>query len=96
MSRSHAAIGVGLGILSTAFMGLFLFALGIAATADDPEWFVRVTVAVFALYSVITIWLFAARRQRAALIVAWFPAALPIVLSVVVAPLVAEWREIFG
>jgi len=68
-------------------MGALWLIFGLAAAAGYSGSFVPVSVAVFALYLVITIWLFASRRNTAALIVAWLPAALPIVLSQVSAAL---------
>jgi|GEM_PF-3153064 len=80
-SRFGVAIGVGLGVFASALMGALWLVFGLAAAAGDSGSFVPISVGVFALYFVATIWLFAARRKTAALILAWIPAALPIVLS---------------
>jgi hypothetical protein len=68
-------------MLASAFMGALWLIFGLAAAAGDSGSFVPVSVGIFALYVVATIWLFAAKRNGAALFVAWLPAALPLVLS---------------
>lgn len=77
----RAAIGIGLGVLASAFVGALWLVFGLAAAAGDSGSFVPVSVAVFALYLAITIGLFAVRRNTAATFVAWLPAVLPIALS---------------
>jgi hypothetical protein len=72
---------MGLGVLVSAFMGALWLLFGVAAAAGHAGSFVPISVAVFALYLIVAIGLFAASWVRAALIVAWLPAALPIVLS---------------
>ena len=95
-SRTRTTVCVGLGLLAGAFLEfLWIVFAGAAAGSSGAtpyfsNSFVPVSLGVFGLYAVITVVLYVLRRDASAVLVAW----LPVLLILVVMPMlhdIARW-----